>query len=83
MPQPDVGASIRFGARRNHPQVLDGLQSIEQGLLLPILLHCTDDAGRAMLVPVRPHPVGERLLRTAYHDIPVVVPAIREFFWMP
>ena len=25
MPQPDVGVSISFGARRNRPQVLDGL----------------------------------------------------------
>ena len=25
MPQPKVGANIRFVERRNHPQVLDGL----------------------------------------------------------
>jgi hypothetical protein len=26
MPQPNLGARIRFGKRRNHPQVLDGLR---------------------------------------------------------
>ena len=55
---------------------------LEHRLLLPILLHCTDAAGRHLFGPVRPGPEGEEFLRTAYHDIPVVVPAIREF-WMP
>ena len=55
---------------------------IEHALLLPILLHCTDNAGRPLLGPVRPGPKGQEFLRTAYHDIPLVVPAIREF-WMP
>jgi hypothetical protein len=27
MPQPKVGTRIRFVERRNHPQVLDGLNS--------------------------------------------------------
>lgn len=58
------------------------LGRIEHGLLLPILLHCTDDAGHSVLGPVRPGPEGEEFLRTAYHDIPVMVPAIRQF-WMP
>jgi len=58
------------------------LSQIQHGLLLPILLHCTDDIGRPMLGPTRPGPEGEALLRNAYHDIPVVVPAIREY-WMP
>jgi hypothetical protein len=31
MPQPKVGASIRFVERRNHPQVLDGLIDIPIG----------------------------------------------------
>jgi uncharacterized protein len=61
---------------------LRDINRIEHGLLLPILLHCTDSAGRPMLGPVRPGPEGEAFLRTAYHDIPVMVPAIREF-WMP
>jgi uncharacterized protein len=58
------------------------LGRIDHGLLLPILLHCTDDAGRPMLGPTRPGPEGDAFLRNAYHDIPVVIPAIREY-WMP
>jgi uncharacterized protein len=63
-----------------HP--LRDLSRIEHGLLVPILLHCTDTTGHPMLGPMRPGPEGEEFLRTAYHDIPVVVPAIREY-WMP
>ncbi len=51
-------------------------------LLLPILLHCTDDGGRPMLGPTRPGPEGEEFLRTAYHGIPEVEPVLREY-WMP
>jgi uncharacterized protein len=58
------------------------LGRIDHGLLLPILVHCTDDAGRPMLGPTRPGPEGDAFLRNAYRDIPVVVPAIREY-WMP
>jgi uncharacterized protein len=61
---------------------LRDLRHIEHGLLLPILLHCTDGAGCPLLGPTRPGPAGEEFLRTAYHDIPIVVLAIREF-WMP
>ena len=61
---------------------LRDLRRIEHGLLLPILLHCTDGDGRPLLGPTRPGPAGEEFLRTAYHDIPIVVPAIREF-WIP
>lgn len=68
---------LRYDAWRS----LCDVDRIEQGLLLPILLHCTDSAGHSLLGPVRPGPVGEEFLRTAYHDIPVVIPAIREF-WM-
>lgn len=57
---------------------LRDLHRIEHGLLLPILLHCTDGAGRPLLRPIRSGPAGEEFLRSAYHDIP----AIREF-WMP
>jgi hypothetical protein len=32
--------------------------------------------------PVRPGPESKEFLRTAYHDIPLVIPVIREF-WMP
>jgi uncharacterized protein len=61
---------------------LRDISRIEHGLLLPILLHCTDSAGRPVLGPVRPGLEGQEFLRTAYHDIPLVIPAIREF-WMP
>lgn len=61
---------------------LRDLSRTEHGLLLPILVHCTDGAGRPLLGPARAGPEGEAFLRTAYHDIPVVIPAIREF-WMP
>lgn len=61
---------------------LRDLSQIEHGLLLPILLHCTDGDGRSLLGPVRPGPEGKEFLRTAYHDIPLVVLAIRES-WMP
>ena len=55
---------------------------IGHALLLPILLHCTDSAGNPLLGSVRAGPESQEFLRTAYHDIPLVVPAIREF-WMP
>jgi uncharacterized protein len=61
---------------------LRDISRIEHGLLLPILLHCTDSTGRPVLGPVRQGPEGQEFLRTAYHDIPLVIPAIREF-WMP
>ena len=55
---------------------------IDHGLLLPILLYCTDPLGRPMLGPPRKGPETEQFLRTAYQDIPLVIPAIRDF-WMP
>ena len=58
------------------------LSRIDHGLLLPILLYCTDPLGRPMLGPPREGPETEDFLRTAYHDIPLVIPAIRDF-WMP
>lgn len=51
-------------------------------LLLPILLHCTNNVGSPLLGPVRQDSEAQALLRTAYHAIPIVVPAIRAF-WMP
>ena len=77
-----MGFLAAMKLRHNAWQPLLTLSRIEHGLLLPILLHCTDDAGCPMLGPTRPGPEGEEFLRTAYHDIPVVVPAIREY-WMP
>lgn len=58
------------------------LSRIDHGLLLPILLHCTDPLGRPMLGPPREGPETAEFLRTAYKDIPLVIPAIRDF-WMP
>jgi len=58
------------------------LSRIDHGLLLPILLYCTDPLGRPMLGPPREGPETEHFLRTAYQDIPLVVPAIRDL-WMP
>ena len=69
---------LRFEAWR---PLLD-LNRIEHGLLLPILLHCIDPLGRPMPGPPREGPESEAFLRSAYHDIPPVIPAIREF-WMP
>jgi uncharacterized protein len=61
---------------------LRDLRQIEHGPLLPILLHCTDAHGDPMLGPPREGPETEKFLREAYHDIPPMVIAIREF-WMP
>ena len=61
---------------------LGDIGHLGHALLLPILLHCRDSAGRPLLGSLRPGPESEEFLRTAYHDIPLVVPAIREF-WMP
>ena len=64
---------------------------VDHGLMLPILLYCVDPSGRPncvdpsgrpMLGPPREGPETEEFLRTGYQDIPLVVPAIREF-WMP
>jgi uncharacterized protein len=56
-------------------------RGIECGLMLPIMLYCADQIG----APMDPAPNGintKEYLKTAYHDIPLVIPAIREF-WMP
>jgi len=69
---------LRFAAWQ---PMLD-LNRIEHGLMLPILLHCTDEKERPMLGPPRAGPETEEFLRNAYHDIPLVIPQIRET-WMP
>ena len=69
---------LRFDAWR---PLLD-LGRIEHALMLPILLHCTDPLGRPMLGPPREGPETAEFLHTAYHEIPLVIPAIRDF-WMP
>lgn len=56
-------------------------RGIECGLMLPIMLYCADQIG----APMDPEPNGintKDYLKTAYHDIPLVIPAIREY-WMP
>jgi uncharacterized protein len=58
------------------------LNRIDHGLLLPILLYCVGALGRPMLGPPREGPGTEAFLASAYHDIPLVIPEIREF-WMP
>jgi uncharacterized protein len=54
---------------------------IECALMLPILIYYADQIGAPMVPP----PNGmdtNAYLKVAYHDIPIVVPSIREF-WMP
>jgi uncharacterized protein len=56
-------------------------KNIEYGQLLPILLYCADE----LALPAGPQPKGidiKSYLNVAYHDIPIVVPSIRDF-WMP
>lgn len=55
---------------------------INHGLLLPILLHCVDDQGRALLGPPRQGPETEQFRKNAYKDIPAVVEEMRQY-WMP
>ena len=62
--------------------VLLDLARIDHALLLPILLYCTDPLGNPLLGPPREGPETEEFGRNAYHNIPLVIPAIREF-WMP
>jgi uncharacterized protein len=61
-------------------KALRNLDRIEHGLLLPILLHCTDEYGLPYLGPARSGPDTAAFLRNAYHDIPLVIPEIREFY---
>jgi uncharacterized protein len=72
------GIRLRFEACR---PLLD-VNRIEHGLLLPILLHCLDPFGRPVLGPTREGPETEAFLRSACHDIRLVIRKIREF-WMP
>ena len=58
------------------------LGQIHHGLMLPILLYCRDPFGQPLLGPPREGPETEEFLHTAYHDIPLVIPEIRDY-WMP
>ena len=55
---------------------------IEQGLMLPILFHCTDAAGRPVLPPSLRGDNSPAFAKTAWRDIPLMVEAMRQF-WMP
>jgi yecA family protein len=58
------------------------LNVTEHGLLLPILFHCTDAAGRPVLGPQRRSPETLTFAQEAWRDIPVVAEALRQY-WMP
>ena len=51
-------------------------------MLLPITLYCGDAMGAPFDTLPRGGPDIVDLLRTAYHEIPRTVPAIRDY-WMP
>ena len=50
--------------------------------MLPILLYCVDALGGPTLEPPNERLEMHDSIRTAYHEIPTVIPTIREF-WMP
>jgi uncharacterized protein len=75
---PLAAMRLRFEAWRT----LRDLDRVEHGLLLPILLYCVDPLGQPMLGPPRDGTETEAFIRSAYHDIPLVIPQIRTF-WMP
>ena len=55
---------------------------VEQGLMLPILFHCTDAAGLPVLPPSLRGDNTPAFAKTAWRDIPLMVEAMRQF-WMP
>ena len=76
-----MGFARAMRLRWNAWAPLRDARGIECGLLLPIMLYGADQIG----APMGPAPGGintKDYLKTAYHDIPLVIPAIREF-WMP
>jgi uncharacterized protein len=54
----------------------------EHALLLPILFHCADPAGRPVLDAQRRGLANPSFPRDVWRDIPTVVEAMRQF-WMP
>ena len=56
--------------------------AIEHRMLLPILSHCADTAGRPVLGAPRHGPANLPFAQNARRDIPIVVEALRQF-WMP
>jgi uncharacterized protein len=77
-----MGFLAAMQLRRKDWQPLLDLQRIEHGLLLPVLVHCTDPFGQPLLGPLRDGPQTEEFLRNVYHEIPLMIPEIRDF-WMP
>jgi uncharacterized protein len=83
LPQPwCMGFLAAMQLRMPEWRPLLDLGRIDHGLMLPILLYCTDPFDRPMLGPPREGPETEEFLRNAYHDIPLVIPEIRDY-WMP
>jgi yecA family protein len=58
------------------------VDSIDHGLLLPILFHCVDDASRPMLGPSRAGSKTDAFARNAWRDIAPTIGAIRNY-WQP
>jgi len=77
-----MGFLAAMKLRWNHWDALRSTDRIEYGLLLPIFLYCADELDLPVPEPSLGGPDIEAFLKTAYHEIPLVVPAIREF-WMP
>jgi hypothetical protein len=82
-----VRRTLVHGICRRDEIALEGVgtitryKNIECGLLLPILLYCADE----LAIIAGPLPKGidtKSYLKVAYHNIPIAVPSIRDF-WMP
>ena len=83
LPQPwCTGFLTAMRLRYDQWRPLLDLGQIHHGLMLPILLYCNDPFGQPLLGPPREGPETEEFLRTAYQDIPLVLPEIRDY-WMP
>ena len=83
LPQPwCTGFLTAMRLRYDQWRPLLDLGQIHHGLMLPILLYCSDPSGQPLLGPPREGPETEEFLRTAYQDIPLVLPEIRDY-WMP
>jgi uncharacterized protein len=83
LPQPwCTGFLTAMRLRFDQWRPLLDLGHIHHGLMLPILLYCSDPFGQPLLGPPREGPETEEFLRTAYQDIPLVLPEIRDY-WMP
>jgi uncharacterized protein len=80
LPQPlCMGFLTCMRLRKQDWQPLLDVSRLDHGLMLPILLYCTDALGLEMLGPPRQGPETEEFLRNTYLDIPLVIPAIREY----